>query len=48
MFLALLLLVGCCLHLEILVNDEQLLVMELFLLAAGISAEKLVFLTFDI
>ena len=38
--LALLLLVGCRSHPEIPVNDEQSLVMESSLLAAGISAEK--------
>ncbi len=40
MSLALLLLVGCRSHPEIPVNDEQSLVMESSLLAAGISAEK--------
>ena len=38
--LVLLLLVGCRSHPEIPVNDEQSLVMESSLLAAGISAEK--------
>lgn len=48
--LALLLLVGCRSHPEIPVNDEQSLVMESSLLAAGISAEKPVFqcLTFSL
>ena len=46
--LALLLLVGCRSHPEIPVNDEQSLVMESSLLAAGISAEKPVLSTSDI
>ncbi|WP_136146793.1 YcfL family protein [Escherichia coli] len=48
MSLALLLLVGCRSHPEIPVNDEQSLVMESSLLAAGISAEKPVLSTSDI
>lgn len=40
MSLALLVLVGCRSHPEIPVNDEQSLVMESSLLAAGISAES--------
>lgn len=46
--LALLLLVGCRSHPEIPVNDEQSLVMESSLLAAGIGAEKPVLSTSDI
>lgn len=46
--LVLLLLVGCRSHPEIPVNDEQSLVMESSLLAAGISAEKPVLSTSDI
>lgn len=46
--LALLVLVGCRSHPEIPVNDEQSLVMESSLLAAGISAEKPVLSTSDI
>lgn len=48
MSLALLVLVGCRSHPEIPVNDEQSLVMESSLLAAGISAEKPVLSTSDI
>ena len=46
--LALLLLVGCRSHPEIPVNEEQSLVIESSLLAAGISAEKPVLSTSDI
>lgn len=46
--LVLLLLVGCRSHPEIPVNDEQSLVMESSLLAAGISAEKPFLSTSDI
>lgn len=48
MSLGLLVLVGCRSHPEIPVNDEQSLVMESSLLAAGISAEKPVLSTSDI
>ncbi|EJD6489889.1 TPA: YcfL family protein [Citrobacter koseri] len=48
MSLALLLLAGCRSHPEIPVSDEQTLVMESTLLAAGITAEAPALTTFDI